>query len=88
MYQPPNNNPSEFISTTNTIVSKAINEKKEIILGMDHNKDLLKSGNHHSTRKFLEDLTDKNVMPTITHPTCIMHNTATLIDNIFVSKNL
>ena len=55
---------------------------------MDHNMDLLKSENHCSTRTFLEDLTDKNIMPTITHPTCIMQNTATLIDNIFVSKNL
>ena len=50
--------------------------------------DLLKSGNHRSTRTFLEDLTDKNIMPTITHPTHIMQNTATLLNNIFVSENL
>ena len=50
--------------------------------------DFLKSGNHCSTRTFLEDLTDKNIMPTISRPTCIMQNTATLIDNTFVSENL
>ena len=55
---------------------------------MDHNMDLLKSGNHCYTRTFLEDLTDKKIMPAITHPTCIMQSTATLIDNIFVSENL
>ena len=57
-------------------------------MGMDHNLDLLKTGIHKHTRTFLEDLVDKNIMPTITHPTHITQNTATLIDNIFVSEKL
>ena len=57
-------------------------------MGMDHNFDLLKMGIHKHTRTFLEDLVDKNIMPTITHPTCITQNTATLIDNIFESEKL
>ena len=55
---------------------------------MDHNLDLLKSGSHKQTQLFLNDLLDKEIYPTITRPTRICHNVATLIDNVFVSKNL
>ena len=55
---------------------------------MDHNLDLLKSGIHRQTQLFLTDLLEKNIYPTITRPTRIWQNTATLIDNVFVSKNL
>ena len=55
---------------------------------MDHNLDLLKSGIHKQTQLFLTDLLEKNIYPTITRPTHICQNTATLIDNVFMSKNL
>ena len=55
---------------------------------MDHNLDLLKGGSHKQTQLFLNDLLDKEIYPTITLPTRISHNAATLIDNVFVSKNL
>ena len=58
----------------NSITSTSISEKKEIILGMDHNLDLLKSGPHKQTQLFLNDLLDKEIYPTITRPTRICHN--------------
>ena len=88
MYRPPNTDQTHFITSMNTTTSTSVSEKKEIILGMDHNLDLLKSGSHKQTQLFLNDLLDKEIYPTITHPTRICHNAATLIDNVFVSKNL
>ena len=88
MYRPLNTDPMNFRIAINTISSTSLKEKKEIILGMDHNLDLLKSGIHKQTQLFLSDLLEKNIYPTITRPTRICQNTATLIDNVFVSKNL
>ena len=88
MYRLPNTDATYFLNSVNSITSKALSEKKEIILGMDHNLDLLKSGTHKPTQIFLSDLIDKEIYPTITCPTCICQNSATLIDNVFVSKNL
>ena len=43
MYRPPNHNLEAFITHVSTIVSKVHTEtNKELILGMDHNLDLLK----------------------------------------------
>ena len=88
MYQPLNTDPIDFRKAINMILSNSLKEKKEIILGMDHYLDLLKSGIHRQTLLFLNDLLEKNIYPTITRPTCICQNAVTLIDNIFVSRNL
>ena len=55
---------------------------------MDHNMDLLKSAYHHATSNFLDGLVNREIYPTITRPTHIMQTSATLIDNVFVSKDL
>ena len=60
----------------------------ELILGMDQNIDLLKSEKHVSTRKFLDLILDSGLWPVITRPTRITQRSATLIDNIYISKNL
>ena len=52
----------------------------EIILGMDQIIDLLRSEEHVSKRKFLDLI--------LTRPTRITQRSATLIDNIYISKNL
>ena len=88
MYHPPNTDSTNFRITINTISSTSLKEKKEIILGMDHNLDLLKSGTHKQTQLFFMDLLEKNIYPTITRLTRICQNTATLINNIFVSRDL
>ena len=62
--------------------------KKEIILGMDHNLDLLKSMIHKDTQVFLDLNFNENLLPCITCPTHITKTMATLIDNVFISQNL
>ena len=55
---------------------------------MDQNLDLLKSNNHAPTRKFLDLVLNLNLWPVITRPTRITQGSSTLIDNIYISKNL
>ena len=88
LYKPPDGNNRNFTDMVTDIIEKARTENKEIILGMDHNMDLIKSTNHKPTQLFLDSLIDRDMLPTITRPTRITHSTATLIDNIFVSKKL
>ena len=61
---------------------------KVIIIGLDHNLDLLKSMQHSLTNEFVQSNLDFGLIPTITRPTRITQSTATLIDNIIVSQNL
>ena len=89
IYRPPNTNAKEFNTQYNEILKTLSKEKnKEIIIGMDHNLDLLKSNNHIETQKFMDINFEANILPCITRPTRITKSTATLIDNVFVSQNL
>ena len=90
MYRPPNNTEDTFVEAILSIRHKLSkeHERKELIIGMDHNYDLLKSWEHKRTQYFLNTLLEKELFPTITRPTRITQRSATLIDNIFVSMNL
>ena len=89
IYRPPNVNPNLFITTVMELTSKLkLEQKSDIILGMDHNLDLLKLNTHRHTQCFYEIMLENNLLPTITRPTLITQSSATLMDNIFVSKNL
>ena len=92
MYKPPNVNIDQFSNNLSTIVNK-IKPKTdkpipEIIIGMDHNMNLLNSAIHLPTHDFMETLSNLNLHPTITRPTQITQHSATLIDNIFISELL
>ena len=64
---------------------KTVNvEKNKIIVGIDHNLDLLKYKTHTPTKKFVEMLYEFDQVPSITRPTRITKSSATLIDNIFI----
>ena len=87
LYRSPNTPADEFIDNVSDILHKINREgnKKEIILGMDHNLDLLHTDTHTPTHKFLNMLLDRHLFPTITRPSRITQTSATLIDNIFIS---
>ena len=92
MYKPPNVNIDQFSNNLSTIVNK-IKPKTdkpipEIIIGMDHNMNLLNSATHLPTHDFMETLSNLNLHPTITRPTRITQHSATIIDNIFISELL
>ena len=89
IYRPPNSNIDAFVSEMECLLKKIKLEKnKHIIIGLDHNLDLLKSSIHKQTNVFAEMLLDNGMIPTITKPTRISKTTATLIDNILVSEDL
>ena len=88
LYRPPNSNTKKFIDQYKNMLHKVDLEKKELILGMDHNLDLLKSNSHRNTQDFLDINIDNNLFPCVTHPMRITKSSATLIDNIFISQRL
>ena len=89
MYRPPNSNIPTFLASYNSILC-ALKKKQptNIIIGLDHNLDFLKSNTHEPTNEFIQNNLDFGLIPTVTRPTRITQSTATLIDNIFVSQNL
>ena len=60
----------------------------EIVIGLDHNLDLLKSHLNQPTNDFIELNLDRELIPCITKPTRITSKSATLIDNILISRSL
>ena len=84
LYRPPNTNPHIFCKTLETLAKKVRKNCKEIIVGLDHNLDFLKSNKHNPTNDFIEKVLDLNLLLSITRPTRITKSTATLIDNILV----
>ena len=67
---------------------KSEKPNKQLVMGMDHNLDLLKSNIHTPTRKLLDSMLNADMLLTITRPTRIMQHSAMLIDNIFISDQL
>ena len=87
VYRPPNTNQKEFLRCWNTYIEQ-LKGKHDIMIGSDHNMDLLKSESNHGTQQFLDLLMDKEICPLITKLTRITKLSATLIDNLFVSRSL
>ena len=67
MYRPPNSNEGSFVTEIMEVICKINQEKRELILGMDHNLDLLKCAEHKLN--FLNCLLDNDMLPTITRLT-------------------
>ena len=88
IYRPPNTDEKLFLSEYNEYIGKLEKSGKDNFVGLDHNLNLLNYEHHSSTRKFLELLIDKDQLPCITRPTRLTHHSATLIDNVLVSKEL
>ena len=89
LYRPPNTPIKNFLSDYTKLLENLNNAKNcDVIIGMDHNLDFLKSSWHRDTQNFIELNLDSNLQPCITRPTHITKSTATLIDNVLISKNL
>ena len=87
-YRAPNSCQTEFIACYKTFLDKLTKQSKNVIIGLDHNLDLLKGNIHKSTHEFLESNIENRLLPCITKPTRVTHSTASLIDNLFCSENL
>ena len=87
LYRQPNTDLETFLGEYETLMTKIQRKWKNVILGLDHNLDFLKSAVHKGTQTFIQMTLDYGLVPTITRPTRITKSTATLIDNILVSQN-
>ena len=89
MYRPPNSDIALFLDEYKQVVNKLKGDKHgNIVICLDHNLDFLKHDKHAPTRQFIESNLDFNLLPIITRPTRVTHNSATLIDNIIISEKL
>ena len=89
MYRPPNSDIALFLDEYKQVVNKLKDEKYgNIVICLDHNLDFLKHAKHAPTRQFIESNLDLNLLPIITKPTRVTHESATLIDNIMISEKL
>ena len=87
-YRAPNTSQSDFITDFMKHVDLLNETKMHVIIGIDHNMDLLKYSTQRNTQHFLEEILGHKLMPCITKPTRITHSSAMLIDNIFSSIKL
>ena len=86
IYRPPNTNVGDFIDSFQVLGEK-LHKFKNVLIGLDHNLDLLKTSTHSLMQQFLEATLDANLIPIITKPTRVTHNSATLIDNILIKSD-
>ena len=84
IYRIPNTNEIISINRFENILQSLQTSNKDIIIATDQNFDYLKIHEHKNTSDLLNAFLNGNMLPTITKPTRITHNTATLIDNIYV----
>ena len=78
IYRPPNTHENDFVDQYSSFVCDLKKrDQKGIIIGLDHNLDLLKLTKHTPTNKFLSANLSLNLVPTITRPTQITRHTAT-----------
>ena len=88
-YRPPNTSVKTMLSEYKRLITSLKKcRNHELIIGLDHNLDLLKTHSHKQTSEFLEMNLSNDLTPCITKPTRITHTTATLLDNIFTSPKL
>ena len=86
MYRPPNTDSKLFLEQYKRLIVQLKKISHEIIIGLDYNLDFLKSELHRPTDDFINLILDNQQLPTITRPTRIAKQSATLIDNIIVNQ--
>ena len=87
VYKSPNTCEKNLKDHLTELFNKIKGEKgnKELVIGMDHNMDLLKSHEHHKTQQFLDLILEHELVPMITRPTRITNSTATLTMYLLVN---
>ena len=85
IYRVPNTSQRDFIEEYESLVSKVNLEKKGLVIGTDQNLDLIKLNDDNIIKEFIDVNYANGLLPVITKPTRITHQTATLIDNIYTN---
>ena len=87
IYRPPGQDVKEFNDFTNVLLSKIVHNDKPVYIMGDFNINLLNEDVHAPTNDFINIMSSHSLYPSITKPTRITPNSATLIDNIFTNSN-
>ena len=88
LYRPPNSSDRDFIRNYSRLLRKFTPDQlSRLIIGLDHNLDLIKHDKHRITNEFIELNLDNHLLPTITKPTRVTRSTATLINNIILGSD-
>jgi len=85
IYRVPNTSEQKTIDMYETIIKKIQSRKLNTIIGTDQNFDYLKIDQHKNIQDLFNIFLNNGLVPTITKPTRITSNSATLIDNLYVS---
>ena len=89
IYRPPNTNGKLFNKEIESIMGIIkLETHNDVVIGLDHNLDFLKSEKHSETSHFISTVLENSLLPCITRPTRVTHSSATLIDNTLMSCNL
>ena len=86
LYRPPNQPIQSSIRELRSLFRILKAEKRPVVLCTDGNLDLLKATSHAKTQEFLEITSESSFLCTVSKPARITHQSATLIDNLFISK--
>ena len=87
VYRSPSHDSIEaFTECLNDILGKISKENKDVALLGDTNIDLLKVDRHAATGKYFDQIMNYGMTPQITVPTRQTHETATLIDHVFLNS--
>ena len=81
--QPGQENLGKFLEILEKWLNQYDRKQNEILLTGDFNLDLLKHETHAQTSQYLDIMISHGLLPMITKPTRIQHQSATLIDHIF-----
>ena len=87
IYRVPNTNKLESIQRYEALLSQLSNFNGNVIVGTDHNFNLLNIEHHGNTQQLLNTFISAVFVPTITKATRISHGSSTLIDNLYVKYN-
>ena len=69
VYRPPNTDIRSFQNSMNNAWEEIKSGKhKNIVIGLDHNLDFLKSSIHFATKRFIESILEHELVPCITLP--------------------
>ena len=60
------------------IISRIKKECQNVVIGLDHNMDFLKSSKHESTQDFINQNLEWGMLPMVTRPTRITKTSATI----------
>jgi hypothetical protein len=87
IYRVPNTNIGVSLERYESVLEKLNSYKHPIIIGTDQNFNYMNIVQHGKTQELLNKFVSNGLIPTITKTTRITHNTASLIDNLYLSFN-